>query len=110
MISICTQLFSVDGHFMFSFKKSSDLDTIQRRVTKYLTTDGGAEFFDGGWSNSDRTMTVKTGDVQAALRMKDLAKIHQKWTASWAGEFAHFHLDRISISGDEATIELMGDY
>mgnify|MGYP005867803909 CR=1 FL=1 len=109
MISVCTALFSVDGSFRFKQLESSNMDAVERRVTKYLTTDGGADFFDGGWSNADRTLTIKTNQVAEALRMQELGKIHQKWTVAWRDQFAVCHFQRITIAGDTATIELMGD-
>lgn len=109
MISLCTQLFSVDGQFLIRYTESSEVDTVERRATKYLTTDGGAEFFDGGWSNADRTLQIKTRDVTKALAMQELGKVYQKWTASWRGQFCVAHFQRVTVQGGEATIELMGE-
>jgi hypothetical protein len=82
---------------------------VARRVTKYPTTDGGCEFFDGGWTDADRTLRVKTDNIVDALRIQELSKIHQKWTGSWRDQFSLVHIESVTISGGEATIDLMGD-
>lgn len=108
MIAICTKLFSLDGGFFLEEMPESDLDNIERRVQKYKTMDGKAEFFDGGWSNADRTLTVRTRDIEKALRLQEIAKFHQEWNVSWRNQFALCHLESVSISQGQATIKLLG--
>lgn len=45
---------------------SSDTQSRDRRMTRTPTLDGGAVVHDGGWSESDRTLTLAIRQISAA--------------------------------------------
>lgn len=58
-IALSSQLYALDGAVILrDLSAESDLHSSARRVTRTPTLDGGAHFFDTGYTAADRTITV----------------------------------------------------
>ena len=57
-VGLSSLTFDLDGHVEIDALESSDVDSIERRVTRVKTLDGGVSLRDGGFSHGDRTVVL----------------------------------------------------
>jgi len=70
-ITLSTPTFDLRGHVQLHALPDSDVGTVTRRVNRVATLDGGVAVNDQGFSDGDRTMTVRFRpgpDTDADLR------------------------------------------
>ncbi len=59
IVSLCARVFDPDGALVFEIDPASDLGESSRRVSRVKTLDGFSAFSDNGYSDGDRTITLK---------------------------------------------------
>ena len=91
MIALSSILADTDGDVVFDMTQKSKLDDSSRRVSRTKTLDGGCVIVDGGFSESDKTLTVST---------KYIAGIFNKIKHLHEGEtLIHISLNKVFYSG-----------
>ncbi|MEJ1365618.1 MAG: hypothetical protein RPU42_11125 [Candidatus Sedimenticola sp. (ex Thyasira tokunagai)] len=73
MISLCSRLYSLDG--LLTIRRptaNSSFDNLERRVTRQPTLDGSAFFYDGGFSEADRTIFFELDKEESTLEVKEI--------------------------------------
>ena len=60
MVGLSSILADTAGDIVFDMTQKSKLDDTSRRVSRTKTLDGGCVIVDGGFSESDKTLTVST--------------------------------------------------
>lgn len=66
MIAIAAPVFDIAGAMIFKNASDSDFDTVQRRISRTATLDGGAYVSDAGYSDADITLVVRVRSLTDA--------------------------------------------
>jgi hypothetical protein len=108
-ISISTVLFSSVSPVQFNYRADSDIEGVSRRVTRYPTLDGGVSFFDGGFTDGDRSLAIRTNDAEAAEAIRELGKYHQQFVVGWWGNCLLCRFQSVLVNSDGSyTISMLG--
>lgn len=72
MIAFATPTFDLNGSVTLKKTSKSDIETIERRVTRTATLDGGVEIADMGFTHGDRTLNIRARkeslETEAAIK------------------------------------------
>jgi hypothetical protein len=66
IVGLSSPTFDLNGNVSINALGSSDVDTIDRRVNRVKTLDGGVVVNDGGFSHGDRTVRIAWKVTNAA--------------------------------------------
>lgn len=108
-ISIAAPLFDLDGHITIDALESSDVDAIERRVSRVRTLDGTVAYSDGGFAHGDRTVSV-LWRVRSVEQWDAVSRIMQDYSQIHVSMRDGCYLcapSRLSRRGDEGRLELM---
>jgi hypothetical protein len=84
LISISPRLYDLQGGIIAKRQSDTNTDTVSRRVSRVATLDGGANFFDNGFSDADRDFSVVLHTPSAAdvERAKEIVRNFSEVTVS----------------------------
>jgi len=75
MIVLMSPVFNADGNIHVKPLPDSNLDGVSRRVSRRATIDGGVWVDDFGYSDGDRTLSIKSNmDREDYARVKDFVQ------------------------------------
>lgn len=63
MIGLASQVFDLNGAVVLKRTEESDVATVERRMSRTATLDGGAVITDGGYSPGDKTLRIIAENV-----------------------------------------------
>jgi hypothetical protein len=109
LIALSTLTFDLDGYVLIDAMPSSEVDSIERRVSRIKTLDGGVAFSDAGFAHGDRTLRVRW-KIRSAAQWESVQRLVQDYGEVQVAQSDGCYVcapARLSRSGDEGTIELM---
>jgi hypothetical protein len=108
-VAISSVTFDLDGHVALDALDSSDVDSMERRVNRVKTLDGGVAVSDGGFAHGDRTLTV-LWRVQSAAQfaaVQYLVETYAQLHVSLRSGCYLCAVRRLARSADEGRLEIM---
>lgn len=86
IVSLCSRKFDILGAELLRITGDSELDSIERRVSRTATLDGGAVLLDSGYAEADRTLTLQAQvSTDAHDNLQRLVSQHPEFTLSFRG-------------------------
>jgi len=110
MIGLSTRTFDLAGAILLrEYKEETDIDELTRRITRLPTLDGAAYINDGGYSASDRVMSVIIRDLNKADTdiLRNITKNYSTITiCTEVGAFLG-NIDSFNINRGRVTVTLL---
>lgn len=79
MIAIAAPVFDLTGAMVFKNVRDSDFDSVQRRVARTATLDGGAYVSDSGYSDADITLVLQIKEL-TELQVLTIRRLLKNYT------------------------------
>ena len=108
-VSLSTPTFDLDGYVILDVLPSSDVDSLERRVSRVRTLDGGVAYDDAGFAHGDRTLNVswRIRDAAQYEAVRRLVREYSELHVSLSDGCYACSPSRVSRSGTEGRIDLM---
>ena len=107
MISLSTQTSST-YHLVIKHFTSTDYKTLTRRVSRIATLDGDSTITDSGFTNTDRTLTIKAKITKAEwVILEYMTENYSLWNVSVEGEFFSCAPKSCKAPGGDLTLTLL---
>lgn len=108
-ISLSSPIFDLDGHVNIDAMEFSDVDAIERRVSRVRTLDGGVAYSDGGFAHGDRTARIEWR-IRSQEQWDSVHVLMQNYSQLYVSMRDGCYLcapSRLSRSGHNGRLELM---
>ena len=108
-VGLSTLTFDLDGHVEIDAMESSDVDSIERRITRVKTLDGGVSVRDGGYADGDRTVAISwlIRDAKQFDAVQYLVKHYSQLRLSMRSGCYLCAPRRLSRSGTEGRLDIL---
>lgn len=107
--SICPKTFDLSAPMIIeNLMADSNIDSSDRRVSRTKTLDGGAVFYDAGYTDADRDLALIIPRTEALLSLaRHFHKTYSDLTISIRSGIFACVIQRVTVGADDITLDIM---